>query len=82
MIATIWVAFSVWFLLWLMSSGEIEKKTIDLNNVQYTYSTYVFTAEVKLYIWWSIFYFLWITCFLLAASQYVLIVAVVSWYFT
>lgn len=32
--------------------------------------------------WASLFYFLWVTAFSLAATQFVLIVAVASWYFT
>lgn len=32
--------------------------------------------------WATLFYFFWISAFLVAASQYVLIVAVASWYFT
>ena len=32
--------------------------------------------------WASLFYFFWISAFLVAAAQYVLIVAVSSWYFT
>ena len=32
--------------------------------------------------WASLFYFFWISAFLMAAAQYVLIVAVCSWYFT
>jgi len=32
--------------------------------------------------WSSIFYFFWVSAFIVAGSQYVLIVAVASWYFT
>lgn len=32
--------------------------------------------------WGSLFMFFWFSAFLVAASQYVLIVAVASWYFT
>lgn len=44
--------------------------------------TYVWTDEEKYYMYAAAFYFLWIVAFSLAATQYVLIVAVVSWYFT
>jgi hypothetical protein len=47
-----------------------------------TYMTYVWTDTEKYYMWASLFYFLWIVAFSLAATQYVLIVAVASWYFT
>ena len=82
-IFTIWFAFSIYFLLWVMSCGEILVKSFDvpLANPVY-YSTYVWTKEQKYYIWFSIFFFFWVSCFLMAASQYVLIVAIVSWYFT
>ena len=32
--------------------------------------------------WGTLFYFFWICAFLVASAQYVLIVAVCSWYFT
>jgi len=44
--------------------------------------TYNWTEEEKYYMWAALFYFLWIVAFSLAATQYVLIVAVASWYFT
>lgn len=84
-IITAWIAFSVYFLLFLMSCGEIERQRVPqppLVEIDIYYYTYVWTDEQKYYIWFSIFYFFWITAFLLAVSQYVLIVAVVSWYFT
>lgn len=81
----VWVAYSVWFLLWLMSAGKMETKTVimtDALGLPVHYVDYTFTDEQKGYIWFSIFFFFWICAFLMAASTYVLIVAVVSWYFT
>lgn len=79
-IVTAWVAFSVYFLLWVMSCGEIEREEVPLIGVHYY--TYVWTKEQKGYIWFSLFLFFWVSAFLMAMSQYVLIVAIVSWYFT
>lgn len=79
-IVTLWVAFSIYFLLYLMSCGKIEKENVPLTDIHYY--TYVWTDEQKGYIWFSIFFFFWVCAFLMAASQYVLIVAIVSWYFT
>ena len=79
----IWIAFSVYFLLWIMTCGEIETvKVPGVPGIDIYYSTYVWTSEQKGYIWWSIFFFFWVCAFIMAATQYVLIVAVVSWYFT
>jgi len=79
-VVTAWVAFSVYFLLWVMSCGEIEREEVPLIGVHYY--TYVWTKEQKGYIWFSLFLFFWVSAFLMAMSQYVLIVAIVSWYFT
>ena len=84
-VVTLWVAFFIYFLLWVASCGEINKQTftlVDGFTKEYTYYTYVWTDEQKYYMWFSLFFFFWVTAFLLAVSQYVLIVAIVSWYFT
>lgn len=47
-----------------------------------TYVTYKWTKQEKYFMWASLFYFFWVSAFMIAASQYVLIVAVASWYFT
>ena len=75
-----WIAFSVYFLLWVMSCGEVDRMKVPAVDIYYY--TYVWTKEQKYYIWWSVFFFFWICAFLMAATQYILIVAVVSWYFT
>ena len=72
--------FSVYFLLWVMSCGEVDRMKVPAVDIYYY--TYVWTKEQKYYIWWSVFFFFWICAFLMAATQYILIVAVVSWYFT
>ena len=46
------------------------------------YKTYSYTDEQKYYIYASIFFFFWVTAFLIAVTDFVLIVAVCSWYFT
>ena len=76
----IWVAFSVYFLLYLGSCGKIDKVEVPLLNVHYY--TYVWTREQKGYLWYSLFLFFWVSAFIMACTQYVLIVAIVSWYFT
>ena len=55
---------------------------LDLEIVDYHYYTYNWTNEQQGYMWYSFFYFLWVSAFIMAVSQYVLIVAIVSWYFT
>jgi len=75
-----WVAFSVYFLLYLGSCGKIEKVEVPLLEVHYY--TYVWTDQQKGYLWYSLFLFFWVSAFMMAASQYILIVAIVSWYFT
>jgi choline transporter-like protein 2/4/5 len=47
-----------------------------------SYQTYSYSEQQKYYIYASIFFFFWVTAFLLAAADYVLIVAVAQWYFT
>ena len=79
-IVVAWVLFSVYFLLYIMSCGSIEKKEVPVVGTHYY--EYVWTDEQKYYIYFSIFFFFWVSAFLMAVSQYVLIVAVVSWYFT
>ena len=46
------------------------------------YYKYDWTDEQKYLMWYTAFLFFWITAFIIASTQYVLIVAVVSWYFT
>ena len=77
-IITGYLAFSVYFLLYLMSCGNINVH--EFAGVYYT--TYDWTDEQKYMIGASVFYFFWMVAFMLAATEYVLIVAVVSWYFT
>lgn len=52
------------------------------NTVIGTYVTYVWTDNEKYFMWASLFYFFWVVAFTMAATQYVLSVAVCSWYFT
>ena len=74
----LWVCFSTYFLLYLGSCGEVVQK----ESLGYYYSTYVWTKTQKGYLWFSLFLFFWVNALIIAATQYVLIVAVVSWYFT
>ena len=80
-----WILFFAYSLLWLMSCGDMKSNQYInpvTNEIMGTYVTYVWTDTEKYYMWASLFYFLWIVAFSLAATQYVLIVAVASWYFT
>lgn len=84
-IMVVWIVFYAYSLLWLMSCGDMKQQQLIspvTNDVVGTYVTYVWTEEEKYYMWASLFYFFWICAFLMAAAQYVLIVAVCSWYFT
>ena len=65
-IVTAWVAFSVYFLLWVMSCGKIEREEVPLLDIHYY--TYVWTDEQKGYIWFSVFLFFWVSAFLMAMS--------------
>ena len=42
-VIVIWVCFSIYFLLWLMSCGAIEKKSVPI--VDLYYYSYVWTDE-------------------------------------
>jgi hypothetical protein len=46
------------------------------------YTTYEYTETEKYMIYGAIFFFFWVTAFLIALADFVLIVAVASWYFT
>jgi len=80
----VWILFFAYSLLWLMSCGDMKQNqlTSPTGTILGTYVTYVWTDQEKYYMWASLFYFLWVTAFSLAATQFVLIVAVASWYFT
>lgn len=73
-----WLAFFTYFLLYIMSCGNI----IEKENLNLHYYKYEWTDEEKYFMWYTAFLFFWITAFIIAATQYILIVAVVSWYFT
>ena len=73
-----WFAFFTYGLLWVMSCGKIVMKSDGL----LTYYVYEWTDEQKYMMWYTAFLFFWITAFIVACTQYILIVAVVSWYFT
>ena len=75
-----WIAYAIYFLLYLMSCGDIVRQEVPLLDVHYY--IYDWTDEEKWFIWYSVFLFFWVTAFLMACTSYVLIVAVVSWYFT
>ena len=83
-VAILWLSWCVYFLLWIMSCGEVVQKSYSITpfSAPTYYYTYEWTHEQKGYLWYSVFMFFWVSAFLMAASQYVLIVAVVSWYFT
>lgn len=75
-----WIGASVYALFWLLSCGEIMTNTVPGTSL--TYRTYSYTDEQKYFIYAAIFFFFWVTAFLIAVADYVLIVAVCSWYFT
>ena len=64
-----------------MSCGERTVKYAPF-PVNLPYNTYSFEDEQKYMIYYSLFFFMWFTAFLIAATEYVLIVAVAQWYFT
>lgn len=80
----VWILFYSYSLLWLMSCGDMKQNQLmgPGNTVLGTYVSYQWTETEKYFIWSTVFYFFWISAFLVAAAQYVLIVAVCSWYFT
>lgn len=77
-LVTIWLGAFLYFLLYLLSCG-----TITVNEVfGLSYRTYSYSDEQKYFIYATLFFFLWVTAFLVAVTDFVLIVAVCSWYFT
>jgi len=81
-LTVVWIGLSLYCFLWLMSVGEPTKKCTALGVGEVCYTTYVYTQTQKYYIYSAIFFFFWVTAFLVALADYVLIVAVCSWYFT
>ena len=63
-----------------MSCGTITITTVPGTNL--SYQSYSYTDEQKYFIYAALFFFFWVTAFLIAVADYVLIVAVCSWYFT
>lgn len=81
----VWIIFFGYSLLWLMSCGEMQSNQLTNpidGTIIGTYVSYKWTDTEKYMMWAALFYFLWIVAFALAATQFVLIVAVASWYFT
>lgn len=77
-VMVVWICFYAYCLLWLMSCGEMIKVDVPLVGSYYSYK---WTDQEKWMMWFSLFMFFWVSAFLLAASQYVLIVGVANWYF-
>jgi hypothetical protein len=80
-----WIMFYAYSLLWLMSCGDLLQKQVRnpvTDEVIGTYVTYQWSDQEKYFMWATLFYFFWVSAFLVASAQYVLIVAVASWYFT
>lgn len=81
----VWILFYAYSLLWLMSCGDLKQNQVTVpvsGDVIGSYVTYTWSKQEKYFMWATLFYFFWISAFLVAAAQYVLIVAVASWYFT
>ena len=81
----VWILFYAYSLLWLMSCGDLVTNQVRApitEEVIGTYVTYQWSEQEKYFMWATLFYFFWVSAFLLASAQYVLIVAVASWYFT
>jgi hypothetical protein len=84
-VMVVWILFYAYSLLWLMSCGKMTEQYVTVpitGQVLGTYLTFTWSDEQKYMMWSSLFFFFWVSAFLVAASQYVLIVAVASWYFT
>lgn len=73
----IWICFYAYSVLWLVSCGDMTLIETPVGS----YYSYTWSNKEKWMMWFSLFLFFWISAFLLAASQYVLIVGVANWYF-
>lgn len=70
-------------MLWLFSCGDATIKGFpDDQAPLFNVTTYTYTEMEKYYIYGSTFFFFWVTAFIIAMADFVLIVAVCSWYFT
>jgi len=79
----LWIGIYTFALAYLASCGEMATKTISMGGNDFgSYVVFEWTDDQKYYMWFSLFMFLWVSFFMLAANDFVHDVAVVSWYFT
>jgi hypothetical protein len=83
-VMVVWILFYAYALLWLFSCGTMVERNFEIpgGTVVGSYMSYVLNQEQKYMLWGSLFLFFWFSAFLIASAQFVLIVAVCSWYFT
>lgn len=78
LVVIIWVIFFCYSMVWLFSCGEIKNESF--NGIQY--KNFEWSDHEKMLVYFSLFCFFWICAFIMAATEYVQIVAVASWYFS
>jgi len=73
-------------MIWLFSCGEISTKSFTVvpgvDSSKIYYKEFVWSEHEKMLVYFSFFCFFWICAFIMAATEYVQIVAVASWYFS
>ena len=74
-----WVVFFCYSMVWLFSCGDIIQKEY-VGGIQY--KSFEWSDHEKMLVYFSLFCFFWICAFIMAATEYVQIVAVASWYFS
>jgi hypothetical protein len=60
----VWILFYGYSLIWIMSCGDMEKKSTPAG----TYYKLVWTDQEKWMMWFSVFMFFWMAAFIMAAS--------------
>lgn len=79
----VWIATYIYALAYLASCGEMTPKSITIaGNTLGSYMVFEWTETEFYFMWFSLFMFLWVLFFILAANNFVHDVGVVSWYFT
>ena len=79
-ISVVWVAWWVYDSVWLFSVGEVSSQTVPETGL--TYKTIAFNDQETYMVWYHVFGFFWVAALIIAATQYVIIVCVATWYFT
>lgn len=79
-VTVVWIAGSIYCFMWILSCGELTVEQVPIIGLSYT--KYVYTKEEKNFLYAAAFFFFWVTAFLIAVADYVLIICVCQWYFT